>query len=643
MKEKMKIVGLGLLILSFLVTGCQQPEEIDLSQIRATQPPTRTPVPTSTAIPPEPTFSETAGDTSGNPESSDTGNSSNDDASLLISQLNKIYERLTGEEFDLNSEILTQIDGKVQTAIQKINDITISGGSPEEIDGIYENLIAELNEIGQVGTVEATLQDFASAGRSMTSPETQSLADALEGGDPVSIAAELDTLAGIVRDLPDEAVGPVVADMQSAAAELSESTENINGLLLDEEAIAVGGNIAGALNQAADALIEDDSISVLESLAKAKAIVDAIAANVELSNTISLTLDEVKRETQALRNLKTLLGQGRSVRISPVEIKMVQTSVELINSADILPSLEDDVAAEEICILGKNLTVYCMNNGQEWETPPPLNRFSGRTYAATSCNGQLVIGTEKELVRLENDQISTFAAEGYLFKPPSRLACDSKGQIWALPADTLADNPWVYDGTAWTLHNTILQNQMGVYGYDIEWGTKFEVNENSPQRENVYIDPLPFVSRQSVTSWDIYYNLNWESGLYGPWMDEGGELWFGGSGLYHLTTSQGWFGFEGEIGPAMTLLTNGMAIGNGAEAGTVRVFDKGRTWYQLEDWPSDVNPAVMTTAANGTVYAADGEMIVMWNGSAWETMTHPASDPIVLITVPQFSGVEASN
>ncbi|MEM9776548.1 MAG: hypothetical protein AAF902_18365, partial [Chloroflexota bacterium] len=467
---EMSILALSMLFLSFTVVGCQQPEEIDLSQISATQPPTRTPVPTATAITPIPTFTESRGDTSSKLEVT------NGDTSLLIGQLNRIYERITGEEFDLNSEIMTQIDGKVQIAIQKINDITIAGGAPEEAEEVYEDLIAELNEIGQIETVEVTLEDFSSAGRSMTSPETKALADALEEGEPISIAAELDNLAGSIGALSAEEVGAVAADFQNAAAELADSTENISSLVGDGAA-TVSADIATALNQAADALVQDDSTSVLERLAEAKAIVDAIADNVELSNLISITVDEIERETQALRNLKSLLGQGENVRISPVEIKMLETSVELTTSAEILPPLQNDVAAENICILGEDKTIYCMNDNQEWEVPAVLTQFSGRTHAAANCNGQLLIGTDKELAMLDQGQLLVFAAEGYLFKPPSKLACDSAGQIWALPADALADNPWVYDGTAWTMHNTILQNQMGVYGYDDEWGTKFEVNE----------------------------------------------------------------------------------------------------------------------------------------------------------------------
>ena len=615
------------LLAVLLLFGCEPAPFPDLSAIQVTPPPTRTPPPTPTPITPFPTLAA-EGDVLEVDEALDG------QVTDLIAQLDKIYERLTGiEKFDLNSEIVSQLDESIQLAIAKLREIPKSGGTPAEVESAYADAIAELIELAKVGTAETVLVELSDAGNSMSSAVTEQLADSMQAGNVTGVSDELENLIEKAPSLNDEEVQEVATDLLNAANELTDATQLI-GDLLPENSTDLDGEVAQKLAQAAASIEVGQTKGFLERLAEVKAVIDAIAANIQLAQFLSATVEDVEQETRAVRGLRSLLGDGGNVRISSVEIKLLTTKVDQAESADLMPNLSPARDIGPVCVLGTDLNVSCLNEeATDWVIPESLIPFSGRMSAINTCGDRFIIATDAELIYFKDGEANPVGTEGYPFKPPTQIVCNSAGRIWALPSDDLADSPFFFDGEAWTSHPTILQNFVGTYAFDAAWGTKWEVNENSIVKDGEYIDPIPFVSRQVAQSWDIYYSLNWESGIWEIELDENGEMWFSGSALYHLTTNQGWFGYEGKIGPAFTLLSNGFVIGSGPDSGTVRVFDRSATWWELSDWPEDFHPNEMLTDGRGRVWATSESGVLVWNGKEWQFMPPTVTMPIGLAVI----------
>ena len=327
-----------------LLMGCEPAPLPDLSAIQVTRPPSRTPPPTPTPITPFPTLAADG-------EVLEVDEELGDQVTDLIAQLDKIYERLTGiEKFDLNSEIVSQLDESIQLAIAKLRAIPESGGTPAEVETAYDDAITDLIDLANVGTAETVLVELSDAGNSMSSAATEQLAESMKEGNVTGVSEELNNLIEKAPSLSDEEVQEVATDLLSAANELTDATQLI-GTLLPENVTDLDGEVAQKLAQAAADIEAGQTQSFLERLAEIKAIVDAISANVQLAQFLSLTVENVEKETQAVRGLKSLLGSGGNVRISNVEINLLETKVDRAQSADLIPDLSPARAVGPVCVL----------------------------------------------------------------------------------------------------------------------------------------------------------------------------------------------------------------------------------------------------------------------------------------------------
>lgn len=395
-------------ILSSIISSCAESTIPDLSTLQITPPATRTPVPTPTEITPYPTYAEAT-------RKAQANSSSTVQAIDLIAQLNRIYERLTGNpEFDLNSEILSKLDAPIQEAIAKLKAVSANSGSDSEAAAAYAEAIAELERVAKVGTANTVLVNLEDAGNSMSSDVTEQLAAALNAGDIIDISAEIDNLAEVITELPPEKISEVATDLLSAANELTDATGLIDELI-PEGTAEVGGNIGQKLAQAAAALETNQTESFLAHLAGVKSIVDAISANLQLAQFLTISVENVEQETQALQGLTSLLGSGGNVRISNVEIKLLKTNVQQALSADMLPPLGSTNISGAVCLLGTDLNVSCLNDSAEWAIPAALAPYAGRISAITECGDQFVMATDSELVYFKDDIATPFARDNYPF------------------------------------------------------------------------------------------------------------------------------------------------------------------------------------------------------------------------------------
>ena len=613
-----------------LFVGCQPAEPVDLSEFTATEPPTRTPVPTPTQVVSKPEAVN---------KISESDNIDYDETIDLIAQLDKIYERLTGiEQFDLNSDMFDGFDGAIQAAIIKINTIAQSGGSEADTRLAYQEAIEELMILANVGKGEIVSVQLAKAGQGIESPSLQGLAQSFKKADAPQISSELSRLGDKVLEIPAAELNQVANDLLKAAAEMAPATEAVREMLANDTLdpdLQATADIATQLAEFAQAIQAGDPEEIIEKLVQLKNVIDAIAPNLELAQFLTQTVENVEKEAVAKRDLKNLFAGDGNVRISQVEIKLVRTSIDEALSIDMLPELTQTDVARSACVLTEAKTVVCLNGSSEWESPAALAPYDGRISALTLCNDQVLISTDKELVFLRGDEAEPFADADFPFKPPTQLECDSADGIWALPAPDLADSPWIYQDETWTHHPTILQNTIGVHSLNIPWGTKFEVNEKSVVRDGKQIDPIPFITRYSVNSWDIYYNVYWETGLWGAVTDQNGEMWFPGSALYYLNDNQTWFGFEGDIGRAFTLLPNGLIMGSNPSTGGVHIFDGSATWWQLSDWPEAFTADVLKTDESGRVWAAGQGGLLVWDGDSWEPLPGLTENPLDFILIEE--------
>ncbi len=625
MPKQIKLL-FSLSILSIFLIGCQSQEVVDLSSLSAEEPPTRTPVPTEKA---EPVLAARAQEPTRAPASGQTYD--------LIAQLDKIYERLTGiPQFDLNSETFSRFDGAIQAAIVRINEIAASGGSDQDTQVAYEQAIADLVELANVGQGDVVSVQLAKASDSFKSPQTEELADAFEEADAEGISAAIDDLAETVTDLSPEEKAAVAEELMSVATVMAPAASAVESLIPDgafEEGSELPPDFSSQVMAAAQAILAGDEDEILEKLKELKKIVDAIGANLELAQFLSLTIENVERETVAEKDLESLFSGKGNVRINQVEITMLKTKEDEALSVNMIPELSEPTTEGQMCVLTTAKDVQCLNALGEWEKPAALDPFSGRITAMTDCNARILLATDRELIYLDGEESTAFAAEGYPFIPPTQLVCDSENLIWALPSAELADSPWLFKDEEWTNYSTILQNTIGIHTLDTPWGTKFEVNEKSVVRRGKRIDHIPFVTRQTAESWDIFYNIYWETGLWGAVTDQEGEMWFPGSALYHLNFNQQWYGFEGDIGPAYTLLPNGLILGSNPETGGVHIFDKASTWWQLSDWPADFEATVLTIDSRGRVWAIGENGVLVWSGESWDLLAPLAEPPMHMIVI----------
>ena len=85
--------------------------------------------------------------------------------------------------------------------------------------------------------------------------------------------------------------------------------------------------------------------------------------------------------------------------------------------------------------------------------------------------------------------------------------------------------------------------------------------------------------------------------------------------------------------PAATLLSNDLVIGAGPEPGTIRVFDRAATWWELSDWPEGFQPTEMLTDGRGRVWAIGEGGVTVWDGKAWQLLPPPVTEPIGLAVI----------
>ncbi|MFK7803848.1 MAG: hypothetical protein AB8G95_19600 [Anaerolineae bacterium] len=628
-------VTLWMIAFCCVATACQPSNVQDLSSIQVTPPATRTPAPTPTEVKAFPT----SVDKTRVPSNSSSKKSEALDKQTisLIAQLDRIYSRLTGlDEFDLNSDIVSRLDAPIQKAIADLRAIPARGGSVAEAEAAYADAIQELSELAKVPQSQTLLGTLAEIGSEMSSVTTAPLADALETGDVDGISAGIEQLGEAVTSADEpisaEEVSNIAQDLLNAANGLS-GTGALVEELLPENGAEVGIEIAQKLALAASAIETGRSTDLLARLAEIKEIIDAISANLQLAQLFSLTVDAVEKETVAIQGVESLLGSGDNLRITTLSIQILETSVETGLSADIMPALSPAETSGLLCVLGTDYNISCLDEQSNWFIPETLLPYSGRMSALTACGEQFVIATDKELIYFSTGDATPFATTEYPFKAPNHLTCDSQGRIWALPSDNLADNPWFFDGETWRTHPTVLQNTISTHAFDAAWGTKWEANENSVVKDGKLIDPIPFMSRQLGQDWDIYYSLDWEMGIWGVASDEQGGMWFPGSALYYVSSNQKWYGYEGQIGPAFALMPNGLIIGAGPDPGTVRVFDKASTWWQLSDWPEGFQPDLMTIDGRGRIWAAGEDGIIVWNGQAWEALPPTVTAPVTVALI----------
>lgn len=629
----MTVVGLAM-------TSCLTPDIPDISGLRATERPTWTPEPIPTefsiglgldALTSEPSnrpqgsgANSSTGDNSGNGAGSQ--NSIQAEVEGIINQLEKLKGLVSGLT-GIDSGTRSSMESGINNALSELNGSTMNEVTARSI---YDVTKADLRQLASSASIgEPTLEQFSKAGGAMTSATSQGLANALSGADFEKISEEITQLADVIPQLTQEELSALADDLVSAALELEE---------VDPELFIALLNTANALRANTD-----NPQDLLQTLAQLKEVVDEVSKKLDFVELIDLNIQEIEQETRSLTNIQSLLNQAENTTISEVDIIPKRAFLMAGNSLDLLPQVAEASSPSPLCGLSfteenqadhQNGSLICLDPDGNWFIPQLTSDPNASLSAITGCGDFFVLASDSTLIKYDISEISAFGENNYPFKAPTILDCsfNDENRIWGLPSGRVAENPWYFDGNAWIMQPYILQNGFVIGPQEALWGVKWEINENSPMRDNKPIDLIPYVSRLQNSRWDVFYSSDWEEGLFGVAIDARQTVWFLGPLLYQVDPAGEWQAQTGYINQVFTMLPNGHLIGGKIDGPGLVLFD-GSAWFELSDWPSGETPTSISTDARNRIWVGVEGGLFVWEDRSWKRIEGEAVETIHTLAI----------